>query len=522
MSGGAAREVFAKFTTEADGSALLNLASIAEGLFGKLSNLGGLLVHGAIAGGLIHMVESTIEAGESLEKTSQQVGINKDALSLWLKAANLANVGADELTNSLRFLQRNAFEASTGGKEQAAAFKALGVDVKGTNGDLKDADTLLREMADGFAKTENPAKRVALAQQLLGRSGARLLPLLNKGAEGIEEVRHELEELGIGFDTSWTEKAVEAEHAQKKFNMVLGSLKTKLAVGVIPLFTKFFTLITHFIGILNKAVKGTNAIKAVLITLGAVAAVMAVKTLIAFAPLIASTLLWAAAIGIIVLAIDEIITTLEGGDSILRRWIDDTWGAGATDEAVKAIKDAWDSVGPALAEAWDWFKSILPSIQTVSTVLKALGQDIAFVVDQFRNLSQFKEGIAKLGHDIGVQLGVSDKTADEKRFAHGAEGFGSVNTQIPTEAHATRGGNGFFSDFTKFSGDAGTRAAAQAPPGFIGPPAPPGGPAISNQVTVHIAANAKPDPALANHIKRAVQDGLDAQNREAHAAVHGS
>ncbi len=515
----ALRELFAKFDTEFDSAPLVHGAEAVEGLFGKLKGLGTLLVEGAIVGGLVHMVEKTVEAGRALVITSEQVGVSTDALNLWQKGAQLAGVEADDFSMSLRFMQRNAYEASQGGKEQSKAFKDLGINVKDSSGHLKDADTLLRELADGFQKVESPAQRVALAQQLLGRSGSRLLPLLKNGTAGIADMKAELEDLGVGFDTSWTEKAEEAHREQIKLNMVLGSFRTKLAIGVLPIFTRFFQLMVHFTGALNKAVKGTNAIQAVLVALGAVAGVIAVKVLLAFAPLIASTLVWAAAIGIVVLAIDEIITTLEGGDSILRRWIDDTWGVGSTDAAVKALKDAWDALLPALADAWHWLSdNIIPTAKTVSEVMRALGQDIAFVVDQFRHLPSWKDikdaAGAFLG-DIGVRMSGGQPSGDNP---NGAKGFGETVT-TPQK----RGGEGFFGNFAKMAGDASSPGAAAAvPPGFIGPPTAPNGPQVTNQVTVQIQANAKPDPALANHIKGAVQDALDSQNRKIMSGVSGS
>ncbi len=515
----ALRELFAKFDVDFDTSSLFHGAEAVEGLFGKLQHLGGLLVEGAIVGGLVHMVEKTVEAGRAMVITSEQVGISTDSLNLWQKGAALAGVEADDFTMSLRFMQRNAYEAATAGGAHAAAFKDLGVNVKDANGNLKDADTLLREMADGFQKTENPAKRVALAQQLLGRSGARLLPLFKNGTEGIAEMKAELEELGIGFDTSWTEKAEEAHREQTKLNMVLSSFRTKLAIGVLPIFTKFFTILVHYAGILNKAVKGTNAIQAALVVLGGVAAVVAAKILIAFAPLIISTLAWAAVIGLAVLAIDELITLFEGGDTILGRWIDDNYGAGTAAAWVQQAKDWWNDLIPALKDAWSWLsENILPTAKDVSDAFKALGQDIAFVIDQFRHLSEFKEGIAKIGHDIGVHLGLADQTDTEKRFAGGRDGIG--DDPNPTRSKSNkRGGEGFFSDFSKFSGA--PAAATAAPPGFIGPPAPPGM-QIANNVTVQVAANAKPDPQLTAHIKNAVQEGLDHQNRQIVAGVQGS
>lgn len=493
-------------------------------MFGKLKQLGSVLAEGALIGGLIAIGEKTIDFGKNLVVTSQQVGISTDALYMWQSAAKLSGVEAEDFTTSLRFLQRHAYEASQGLGEGTKAFKALGVNVKDHNGNLKDGDQLLRDMADGFERIHDPAKRVALAQQLLGRSGARLLPVLKDGSKGVDEFRTQLEELGISFDTDWTEKAEKAHQEQIKFGLVLQSLSTKIGMKLIPLFIRFFGTLSRWVGLLNKSVQGTQAIQAALVVLGAVATVLAAKILIAFAPLILSTLAWAAGLTLAILLVDDILTLFQGGDSIIGRWIDDQFGAGTASEWVKDVKQWWDDLIPVLEDAWHWFKdNILPSTQDVAASFKALADDIGFVVEQFRHLSEFKEGISKLGHDLGTHLGLADETKDEKMQREGAaflaeQGIGENITRTPGAAGTARGGNGFFANFDRYGGR--PPEAAAPPPGTIGPPPPPGM-NIKNEVNVNVAANARPDAQLTNHIKNAVQEGLDQQNRKIVAGVQG-
>jgi hypothetical protein len=60
--------------------------------------------------------------------------------------------------------------------------------------------------ADALAKIENPTMKAALAQELFGRSGSKLLPMLENGAAGLEDYKNRAKELGLAVPT----RAVEA------------------------------------------------------------------------------------------------------------------------------------------------------------------------------------------------------------------------------------------------------------------------------------------------------------------------
>lgn len=516
---GALRELFAKFTTEFDTKPLEKGSGAVDDLWGRVKKLGAALVESAPALALTALAESTVAWGKELVVTSEQVGVSTDALYAWRTAAQFTGLSADDMTTSFRFLQRNAYEASQGSAEAAKAFAAVGVKITDSNGKLKDGDQLLRDLADGLEKVQDPAKKVALATQILGRSGARLLPVLKGGSKAIDQLKAELEDLGVELDTSWTQKADEADNEADKFTAVIESLRLKLGRELIPAFKAFYHWATQIVGGFNKMVKGTNALKATLVVLGGIAAALAAKVLVAFAPLVVSTLAWAAAVGAAVLAIDELITLFEGGDTIIGRWIDDNFGAGKSQEWVQQAKVWWEQLSAAVKDGWGWFQTILPSIETVADALKALGKDIVFVIDQFRHLDQFGEGLKKLGHDVGVHLGLADETADEQKFKHGAEGIGSVVTsQDMRQAPDAEGRGGFFGGFSRLTGDV---PAIPAPQAFIGPPAPPST-TVKNNVTVNVEANARPDPTLRSFVTGAVQDALDKQTRDISSGVGGN
>lgn len=97
-------------------------------------------------------------------------------------------------------------------------------------GALRPSFEILKDLAGAFEKMPDGAKKAAIAMQLFGeRIGTQLIPLLNQGKKGIEEIANTLKDFGIGVDP-----VVEKLKAQlgEKFNdtiklieIGLGSLK---------------------------------------------------------------------------------------------------------------------------------------------------------------------------------------------------------------------------------------------------------------------------------------------------------
>ncbi len=165
----------------------------------------------AVAAGaaVLEFSRRQIEVEDRVGKLSKITGIAVETLSSYELAAKLANVSLDDLATGMSKLAKNAFEASKGSKAQVDAFAALGISVTDASGKLKTIDALLGDVADAFQATNDGTAKTALAQELLGKSGAALIPLLDDGRAGLKAVRKEAEELGLVFDDK-TAKAAEA------------------------------------------------------------------------------------------------------------------------------------------------------------------------------------------------------------------------------------------------------------------------------------------------------------------------
>lgn len=136
------------------------------------------------------MTKSVINNADAVAKAARSIGVTTESLSALQFAADLSGVSTQELTVSLDRLNR---VASQGNK----AFDAMGISVKDAQGNLKATDTLLKEISDKFVGYTDGAEKSALAQELFGRSGAKMISFLNLGSAGLDEMRQEAERLGI-------------------------------------------------------------------------------------------------------------------------------------------------------------------------------------------------------------------------------------------------------------------------------------------------------------------------------------
>ena len=169
--------------------------------FGTSFKNAGLLLSGAMAGvvgGVAVLVKGAIDEADKLGKMAQSIGLPVEELSKLNYAADLSGVSLEQLGTSVGKLSRNMADVAGGGTGPASqAFKALGIEVKNTDGTLKSSSQVIDEVATKFKGYEDGASKTAIAIALFGKAGASMIPLLNQGASGLALMKQEAEQLGI-------------------------------------------------------------------------------------------------------------------------------------------------------------------------------------------------------------------------------------------------------------------------------------------------------------------------------------
>lgn len=180
---------------------------------------------------LIGFAKQAIDAADAIGDAAQRAGTTVEAFSRLKFAAEQNDITFGSLEIALRKFQDTLGEAGQGTQSAVDAFRSLGLaaqDLKGIG-----IEEQLGIIADRFRQIKDPADQTRIAIDLFGRSGNELVPLLNRGSEGLAELSAKATELGLVLDTQ-TSKAVDA--AKKKLEELIFQAEIA-AAQIIDIFT---------------------------------------------------------------------------------------------------------------------------------------------------------------------------------------------------------------------------------------------------------------------------------------------
>ena len=227
-------------TGAAFNSARKGLGGLAADAKSVASGLGGVGAAFSVLGGVaasvfsVQAVKGAVDMLDQLDDLSEKTGIATEALSALRYAGEVVGTPVEALATGIRKLSLNMAAAAGGGKEQAAAFQAIGVSFKNLDGSLRGSDQVLGAIADKFASFRDGPEKAALAVELFGKAGADMIPLLNKGSAGIDELRAEAERLGVVFSGDLAGQAAEFNDNLKKIQISAQGFATTLAGELVP------------------------------------------------------------------------------------------------------------------------------------------------------------------------------------------------------------------------------------------------------------------------------------------------
>ena len=171
-----------------------------------------------------------VDSLDNLDEAAQSLGTTAVALSEFRRSALDSGVSAEKFDAALTKMSVKLTDAAAGGQESIETFKALGISLRNSSGQLLTTEELLGKVADKFASYKDGAEKTALAVQLFGKAGAAMIPFLNQGAEGLRKFS------GV------TDEAVEAgKKLQAQFDIIkanLSALGIEIATSLIPFISK--------------------------------------------------------------------------------------------------------------------------------------------------------------------------------------------------------------------------------------------------------------------------------------------
>ncbi len=204
----------------------------------KVGVAAGAAAVAAAAGAGVLAASKFAETGDRIDKLSQKIGISRQAFQEWEFILSQSGTSVETLQMGFKTFVTQIDQAAAGTGKGAEAFKSLGISVTGTNGQLKNQETLFNEAVTALQGMEDGTKKAQLANQLLGRSGSELMPLLNGAAGSVEQMKKQAYELGLVIGNEGVDAAVEWTDAVDQAKRAMGGLFNTLAASTMPYFNK--------------------------------------------------------------------------------------------------------------------------------------------------------------------------------------------------------------------------------------------------------------------------------------------
>lgn len=151
----------------------------------------------ALGGALVKSAFDSANLADELNTLSAQTGLSTEEIQKFKYASNIIDVSFETLSGSMSKLTKNMASATKGSGDTYEAFKALGVSITDTNGELRSNQDVFEETITALGKMENETQRDAYAMQIFGKSAQELNPLIKGGAEQLKTLGEEAEQMGL-------------------------------------------------------------------------------------------------------------------------------------------------------------------------------------------------------------------------------------------------------------------------------------------------------------------------------------
>ncbi len=340
---------------------LKGFADRFAGIAGRFSALGA-----SIWGPMVAGAHTFAEAGTELLAMSERTGLSVESLSQLKYAGQQAHVSIETLEMGLRHMAKTQ-----------------------ENLNNEAPDEMFARLAEEVSSIQDPLARSARAMEIFGRQGTALLPLLNRGAAGIKELREQADRMGLTKNLASVKEAEQLQLAFQSADRAAKGIWTTVGAALAPALTDLLGVITSNLNAIRTWVKEHKSLIVVIGALGAGATGVGIalglvskalgivgmgfSAIAAVASLIFSPMgIIIAGVGLIVYALGglgPIVESVKSSFGDLFRFISDVWGgiddaiqagnwALATEIALGGVKLAWMGFRHWILDVWRGLKDM--------------------------------------------------------------------------------------------------------------------------------------------------------------------
>ncbi len=386
-----------------------------------------LAVTTAALGGFAFGVKQIIDNVGAQEDLAKALGTTGRQLDYLQKSAQLAGISAGELSGAMMRLQGNIGEAFVSGSGPALdAINRLNLSVKELS--QLPADQQLAKITAALKEVSNPAERAALAVDLLGKQGPRLLEVADNAAR----LKREAQEMGLALSDVDVRSIERAGDAMDELSFIAGGVIKKLVAELAPVIIVIAEKIKEAVqemggmeSVIDAVIRGFKLLVQVTAALMAyIAAAKIVAIVTVFGKLALQVVAVARAMRTLGIAAAGATALATGGASAIITATAGVAGAIAAGVAAgKAMDSIFEDAKIVTAEVADEVDRIPPAIKKASDeqetlnklkqkALEALGE----TVTRLQQNVQFQQDILTVGkEEAEVRKLISEEAAKLKK-----------------------------------------------------------------------------------------------------------
>lgn len=202
--------------------------------FGKVAGASFLAVTAGATAFAVKSASTFAKVGGEVLKLKRFTGATAEEASRLRFAGKMAGLDVDVLTKSLGLLSKNVV---------GTKLDKLNLGLKDASGKAKPLHEDLLNLANRFEKMPDGAEKTALAMQLFGKSGAAMIPFLNKGAAGIAELEKQSDKYGATLNGKDLDAVKESTKNHRLFSAAMEGVQIQIGRYVLPIMTTWVTFL---------------------------------------------------------------------------------------------------------------------------------------------------------------------------------------------------------------------------------------------------------------------------------------
>ncbi len=191
------------------------------------------------------MSNEVAAAGDSIDKTSQKIGISAESYQEWGYVFERCGANVDNLQAGMKTLSGVITEAANGSDKAKAKLAAVGLRLDDLNG--KSQDEQLSIVIAKLQEMKSGAERTAAASGLLGKSAVDMAAVLNTSAEDTQALKDEAHEYGMIMSNEAVAASATFEDSLTKMNHTITGLKNNMIGALLPSITLVMDAVTDLI-----------------------------------------------------------------------------------------------------------------------------------------------------------------------------------------------------------------------------------------------------------------------------------